>query len=419
MLLGRVSSDIWYHFTKEKGKGICRYCNASISMSSGSTSNLKRHLQGKHPLIPLNRQESKEKGKDAVVSKEKGKDAVVDISTTENNESGEPSQKSAEQRSLPVSFSSGKPQSSMTQFIVKRLPIQKSRSIDTQLLTMICREYHPLSIVEDKEFVKFIELLNPSYNLPSRKTLSNSLLPAVYNELLEKVKLDLIDPPTICLTCDGWTSLTNTSFYALTAHFIKNGNLKSYLLEFTERHTGENIADWISGILRKFNIEYKITAIVTDNASNMKAAAANLKLRHLGCFAHTLNLIVQCAITNSIAEVVDKCKTTVQFFKKSSHASSKLREMQIKLGQKELKFKQDVITRWNSTFDMMERLLLSKEAVVSTLALLDATRCTLNANDWETYKESIEVLRTFNDVTIEISSEKPFLFQKLQLYHVC
>ncbi|XP_055522726.1 E3 SUMO-protein ligase ZBED1-like [Wyeomyia smithii] len=259
---------------------------------------------------------------------------------------------------------------------------------------MICKEYHPFSLVEDKEFVRFVELLNPSYTLPSRKTLSNSLLPAVHKELFEKVKSELIDKQLICLTSDGWTSVTNTGFYALTAHFIdRNGEMKSYLLEcseFTSEHTAENIAEWISNVLRKFEIEYKITAIVTDNASNM----------------HSLNLVVQNAIANSIAEVVEKCKGIVQFFKKSSHASAKLREMQVKLGQKELKLKQDVVTRWNSTFDMLERLIRSKEAIVSTLALLDSSRCALETDDWEIIRQSMEVLRPFNDETTEISSEK-------------
>ena len=68
--------------------------------------------------------------------------------------------------------SSQPPQSSMTRFVnvIKRLPVQKSRTIDVQLLKIICKKYHPFLLVEDKEFVRFVELLNPSFTLPSRKT---------------------------------------------------------------------------------------------------------------------------------------------------------------------------------------------------------------------------------------------------------
>lgn len=419
-----MTSDIWYHFTNEKGKGICRYCNAAISMSSGSTSNLKRHLKGKHPLIPLHRGENRKEPSPPVVTKD-----GVGVDTIENTEDREkpndpdsgvtPSQGSGvtPKDALPVCAPAKPSQSSMTHFVnvIKKLPVQKSRTIDIQLLKMICREYHPFSLVEDREFVKFVELLNPSYVLPSRKTLSNSLLSSVHKESLEKVKIGLLDVPALCLTCDGWTSITNTGFYALTAHFINNGEMKSHLLEcseFSSKHTGENIAEWISSVLRKFSIENKIAAIVTDNASNMRSAATALKTRHIRCFAHSLNLIVQNAIANSISEVVEKGKTIVQFFKKSSHACTKLHEMQVKLGQKELKLKQDVVTRWNSTFDMLERLLLSKEAIVATLALLNSFRCALEGDDWEVITESVEILRRFNDVTIEISSEKTVSLSK-------
>ncbi|XP_055522567.1 E3 SUMO-protein ligase ZBED1-like [Wyeomyia smithii] len=368
-------------------------------------------MNGKHPFVSLNWGDIRavqtvpsavaDKDGDAVTSQD-----IENRETVQELRMGE-----AVEQVFPTT-SSQPPQSSMTRFVnvIKRLPVQKSRTIDVQLLKMICKEYHPFSLVEDKEFVRFVELLNPSFTLPSRKTLSHSLLPAVHKELFEKVKSELIDRQAICLTSDGWTSVTNSGFYALTAHFIdKNGEMKSYLLEcseFTFKHTAENIAEWISNVLRKFEIEYKITAIVTDNATNMRATANILKIRHVRCFAHSLNLVVQNAIANSVAEVVEKCKGIVKFFKKSSHASAKLREMQVKLGQKELKLKQDVVTRWNSIFDMLERLIRSKEAIVSTLALLDSSRCALETDDWEIIRQSMEVLRPFNDVTTEISSEK-------------
>lgn len=79
--------------------------------------------------------------------------------------------------------------------------------------------------------------------------------------------------------------------------------------------------------------------------------------------------------------------------------------MQTRLNTKPLKIKQDVPTRWNSTFDMLERFLATKEAVISTLALLDFKRCSLETEDWEIIEHSVKILKPFNEVTIEISSE--------------
>lgn len=72
-------------------------------------------------------------------------------------------------------------------------------------------------------------MLCPAYTMPTRKKNSNSLISRIYNEIKENVKnkLSLVD--AVCLTTDGWTSLTQQSYIAITAHFIKEINGKSSL----------------------------------------------------------------------------------------------------------------------------------------------------------------------------------------------
>lgn len=57
---------------------------------------------------------------------------------------------------------------------------------------MIVKEYYPFSIVEDIEFIKLVNILNPGYTLPSHKTLSKSLLPILYNEIMIPLKMPYI-----------------------------------------------------------------------------------------------------------------------------------------------------------------------------------------------------------------------------------
>lgn len=65
----------------------------------------------------------------------------------------------------------------MTNF--KEIPvfILKNKELDKQLLQLIESDYFAFSIVENGEFKKIVILLNPLYNLPSRKTSSQSLYP--------------------------------------------------------------------------------------------------------------------------------------------------------------------------------------------------------------------------------------------------
>ncbi|XP_055590435.1 zinc finger BED domain-containing protein 4-like [Uranotaenia lowii] len=95
-----------------------------------------------------------------------------------------------------------------------------------------------------------------------------------------------------------------------------------------------------------------------------------------------------------------------------SHALSKLHEMQQNLNRPVLKLKQDVPTRWNSTYDMLDRLLRNKEPVVSTLALLESD-LSLESHDWIEIDHAVKVLKVFYDVTVEISSEKNVSLSKI------
>ncbi|XP_058838274.1 zinc finger BED domain-containing protein 6-like [Topomyia yanbarensis] len=295
---GRITSGIWYHFSKEGTKAKCRYCYTIISSSNGFTGNMKRHLKSKHPMVSYDRNATESVGADLAGSeKESGgnestpkHDMPLNADSRDDgkgvSDSGVADNGTIVVSSCTVpkisSHSSKTPLMTRYVDVHRPVPIAKSRSLDSQLLKMICKEYHPFSLVEDAEFKEFVRMLCPMYVLPSRKTLTNSLLPTLYNEALAKVKQELEEASAVSWTSDGWTNINNISFYALTAHFIdQRGSLKSYLLEcseFDDKHTGENIASWITKVLQSFNIDFKITAIVTDNASNMKSAASILNL---------------------------------------------------------------------------------------------------------------------------------------------
>lgn len=115
--------------------------------------------------------------------------------------------------------------------------LRKAEKIDKQVLKMVAKGHHALRIVEEPEFKKLIEVVlqSPGYTLPTRKTLSNQILPKVYCEFLEQIKEDIRSATAVCLTTDGWTSKTNTSYMAVTAHFInQNTELKSHLIACEE-----------------------------------------------------------------------------------------------------------------------------------------------------------------------------------------
>ncbi|XP_060846118.1 E3 SUMO-protein ligase ZBED1-like [Rhopalosiphum padi] len=180
---------------------------------------------------------------------------------------------------------------------------------------------------------------------------------------------------------------------------------------FPLQHTAINLAEYLKNITIEWKINNKVVAVVTDNAANMVSAVRQLHFRHIGCFAHSINLVVQNSLEN-ISEIVSKVKKIVEFFKRSSNALTKLQSTQAQMGLPLLKLKQDCVTRWNSTFDMLKRIICKKDAVISTLALLQSSIDTLTPEEWDIVDKAILILQIFNEVTIEVSSEKTVSLSK-------
>ncbi|XP_018395627.1 PREDICTED: zinc finger BED domain-containing protein 4-like, partial [Cyphomyrmex costatus] len=178
------------------------------------------------------------------------------------------------------------------------------------------------------------------------------------------------------------------------------------------RHTAENISKCLKDCVQNFNLEDKIICCVTDNAANEVAAIRLCNWCHLSCFVHSLNLVIQQSL-KEISNVTVKVKSIVEYFKRSSYALSKLQSMQEQMKLPKLKLKQDVITRWNSTYDMLNRILQIKDSVVSTIAVLQCDVPLLTSQEWNIIEKSVEILKIFNDFTIEMSAEKNITISKI------
>ncbi|XP_036346148.1 zinc finger BED domain-containing protein 1-like, partial [Rhagoletis pomonella] len=264
-------SEIWLHFSDEKDKKVkCKLCGQQISVANKSTTSLIRHMNRRHPFQKIARQEHLETEVDTQA-------AATQVEAPQRAATQVESQQAATQRNTPRA--SYAPQGSVSQYLHKPLPVKKQQQIDDQVIKMIVREYHPFSIVEDVEFKKLVCLLNSNYKLPTRKTVSSSLIPAMYNVTMEVVKRRLERAYAICVTMDGWTSRAGDSFFSVTAHYIVEEDKKTFLASdllacssYLDRHTSENITKKINEIFCEWGVSNKICVIVSDNAANMKAA---------------------------------------------------------------------------------------------------------------------------------------------------
>jgi len=157
----------------------------------------------------------------------------------------------------------------------------------------------------------------------------------------------------------------------------------------------------------------KIVAVVSDGASNI-VKCINDTFGHdkaLVCYAHKLNLLVQCALSSSeeFTKIVQKVKSIVTFFKHSVKASDILRRIQLNGGKSEgtcLKLKQECPTRWNSLIYMLQRFLELIEVVSTTLLRVSGAPLMVSEYEIRVLTEGVKLLCPFELASKEFSTEK-------------
>ena len=246
-----------------------------------------------------------------------------------------------------------------------------------------------------------------------------SLRPDQYQRTKEELKAKLTDTKYCVLTTDLWTSRATQGYITVTCHFLLSSwELHSAVLDTLHvdvSHTAENLAAELVRITDDWRITEKVVCAVTDNASNIVAAIRLNGWKHLPCFAHTLNLVVQDSIKADtvLAGIQKKCRDIVSYFHRSSKATDKLFSIQTHLKVDNLKLIQDVETRWNSVFYIFERLIQQHEAVTTTLCLLDKNSLCLSTDDVEVMKSAVTLLRPFEAATRETSADQFLTISKL------
>lgn len=416
--MNRKRSEVWLHFSvvsSEKAK--CDICKNVFSYKGGATSNLQKHLKSKHisVLCPADTLPSPSiKSRTSVVIEPVAGSSSAPDYIPDNQEENKDSE---EIISHQVAQIPPKPkQTKISSFSVRPASISRTKHLNEKVLDMIIRDLQPFSVVEDAGFKDLVAALDPSYQVPSRTTFSRNLLIQKFEDATMKIKLLLKEAEIATLTTDTWTSRAVENYMALTVHYLdKEWNMKSILLgclHFKEQHTSENIRNELLNILRNWELSEKIHAVVTDNARNITGAIKLTGWPHLPCLAHTLNLVVQDAL-KLIHPIQCKAKKIVEHFHRSTTAATKLTDMQSQMNRNVLKLINDVVTRWNSTYNMFQRLCEVQVPLEATLGVLHNPVEILNESDWITLKSCCALLKPFEQVTKELSAEKNVCVSKI------
>jgi len=269
------------------------------------------------------------------------------------------------------------------------------------LMEFVVGSFLPVSICENVQFRQLIESHNPDAIPCSRENLRGVIVKkAASMRLLAK---DFLSGRNVAITTDCWTSRANEPYISLTAHLIEDdwtlASLDLCCEPFPGTHKAAVIAAKVSELHTKFGIpDANIICCVTDNEPTNNKAADHMSYEWIGCIDHLVELTTGIAFDGpGVKDVMAKCRRIVGHFSSSSQAQDTLLRQQLVTGTgTPLKVVQDVVTRWWSTYSMVERLLELRVSL-HQLANIDdkIAEIMLSLQEWEIVKQMERILKPF------------------------
>lgn len=390
-------SITWKYFKvnpNDKTVCSCALCNATISRGGKTaktftTSNMMNHLKKFHPQEMA--KEAEALGSTSKQLKRTATEAGCSATTSTCD-----CEKGKVQATLPSIFAKKK---------LWDINDHRAQEVHYLIGEMIAVDLQPYSMTSDIGFQRLVKVICPNYNIPSRKYITENIIPDIFQKVKTKIKTYIQNASHISLTTDIWTASTNNCpFLSVTGHWLSSEfeqhRAVLRVVPFQGSHTGARISEVLSNVLEDYELTKKqIFLVLRDSGANMIAGVNNCGLQSQSCFIHTLQLSINESIftQQAIKNIVTINRNIVKHFNHSAVAVKKLEEIQDQLNLKMHKLIQDVATRWNSTYYMLERNLEQRKAL-ATYAV-DNTLPTLSTYQWGLVEKIVHLLSPFEEIT--------------------
>lgn len=408
-----AKSLVWTHFGLPADStgtilnhniSICKHCTTAVSAKGGSTSNMLGHLKLYHPV---HYKDTSSNGKQNLPSH---------VSAANQLNVDDPDQSSRSQQINDVEITQRpvyKRQKTMHDF--QPLNSSASKSCTLSVSKFIATTMQPYNLVENKAFIDMVNILNPRYKLPGRKYFSQTGIPKLYNDVVEKIQqqLALVSTSDVSITTDCWTSVAGMPYIAITCHFIDNEwMLKSFCLRcahFEVNHTSENIAEVLSNLLSDWKLSAtELASCTSDNGKNiLKAICTHLKIPHISCFGHNINIGVNKALEQpQLKRAVARLKKLQNLIAHSWKMKRDLAKAQQFLNMEVVTLPSACETRWWSTLKLCSRFLENQLPICKMLQDYPSKRYLMPEGSEITAIEDFLKSTTFlKEITTTLSGE--------------
>ncbi|XP_077120980.1 zinc finger BED domain-containing protein 4 [Ranitomeya variabilis] len=404
----KKTSKLWNHFSicsADLTKVICMHCGRTISRGKKptnlGTSCLLRHLQRFHSNVLQNNGVS-----EALPSA----DGHLQVNTG----------------LTAVSFDKTNDKFSDMHPVAKK--------ITSLVAEMIALDLQPYSFVDNVGFNRLLEYLQPQYSLPSPSYFSRMAIPDMYENVKHIIVSHLKEAESgmIHFTAGIWMSSQTREYLTLTAHWVTfDSSFKPHSEDYhcsALLHVSQIDCDY-NGLSVQKHLEYlweswitsyglQMGITVTDNHSIGKTLNES-DHSSVECFGHTVDLIVNEAIKSQrmVQNLLSIARKICERVHRSTKAKEKLAELQKEYGLPQHQLIQDVPSKWNTSFHMLERLIEQKRAI-DELSIECNFRELISCDQWEVIQSVCHALKPFEAASKEMSMHTATLSQVIPMIHI-
>ncbi|XP_075783972.1 zinc finger BED domain-containing protein 4 [Pelodiscus sinensis] len=309
-----------------------------------------------------------------------------------------------------------------------------AKKITSLVAEMIALDLQPYSFVDNIGFNRLLEYLQPQYSLPSPSYFSRTAIPEMYDNVKQIIISHLKEAESglIHFTSGIWMSNQTREYLTLTAHWVSFEssfrpqcedyhcsallNVSQIDCDYNGISIQKQLEYWWEAWITSIGLQIGIT--VTDNQSIGKTLNES-DYSSVQCFGHTVNLIVNEAIKSQrmVQNLLSIARKICERVHRSAKAKEKLAELQKEYELPQHQLIQDVPSKWNTSFHMLERLIEQKRAI-DEMSIECSFRELISCDQWEVMQSVCHALKPFEVASREMSTHMSTLSQVIPVIHI-
>uniref|UniRef100_A0A1B6KMC0 BED-type domain-containing protein n=1 Tax=Graphocephala atropunctata TaxID=36148 RepID=A0A1B6KMC0_9HEMI len=434
-----------------KDKIVCLLCKTTIQYNR-NTSNLRIHLQNRHPdeLVQIELETPLHKPKETSTPKMKKvgkrlKDMGNMYSTVLNGSidmSGNPvgvSNYIHRREGELLSHDGGKSVTLVVPGMGEQnctieslhpfmIPVE-SKNVSDAITEFIVMDMQQPDMVEGRGFQRLIATLKSPCEIPSKNKLVEEVIPRVYDHHKEGI-LEVVrnHKREVSLAVEEWESASGESYVTFSICYQIEGddNINNRVLTTVHCPPNADSDFWntfLDNLFAEWSIKIeKVKAIVCGSCrSDLINCILNKGLTLLPCLVHVLQDVCTkvCFEQDDVKDILSKCRAIIYLIYTHSNALAALRIQDHLMTLEETPLVADYPKVWISTYTMIEGLVTRRQIIPTILENVDSAnfdRDTMNISeqDWALLEDVLSVLEPFKVTMMTLSEEKAPLMSLLK-----